>query len=94
MQAGSGPKEVRDQSLNDGSPIRFARSFRSPVLLVHGHDDAIVPFKQNSRMHRALRRADKETRLVTLDGEDHYLSGYETRLQALRAIAAFIEEQL
>lgn len=89
-----GVKEARDQSLDDASPIRFAKNFRSPVLLVHGHDDAIVPYNQSSYMHRALRRAKKETKLVRLDGEDHYLSGYETRLQALRAVAAFIEEQL
>lgn len=89
-----GVEESRDRSLDDASPVRFAENFRSPVLLVHGLDDAIVPFNQSSRMHRALRRANKEAKLVRLDGEDHFLSGYETRLQALRAIAEFIEEQL
>ncbi len=89
-----GVKEARDETLDDGSPINFAMNFRSPVLLVHGRDDAIVPFKQSTRMHRALRRADKETRLVKLNGEDHYLSGYVTRLQALRAVAEFIEDHL
>lgn len=89
-----GVDEMGEQSLDDASPSRFAENFRSPVLLVHGQADAIVPFYQSSRMHRALRRAKKEAKLVKLDGEDHYLSGYETRLQALRTVAEFIEKQL
>jgi len=32
--------------------------------------------------------------LVKLNGEDHYLSGNESRLEALKAIAKFIEENL
>ena len=32
--------------------------------------------------------------MVRLKGEDHYLSGYETRIEALRAIAKFIEKNL
>ncbi len=84
----------RDSTLDAISPVNFADNFRSSVLLVHGRDDAIVPLDQSLRMHKALKRAKKPVQLVKLKGEDHYLSGYETRLEALRAIAEFIGETL
>ena len=83
-----------DNSLKEISPVDHAKNFKAPVLLVHGRDDAVVPFDQSQRMERALKRAKKSVELVRLEGEDHYLSGYETRLEALRAVAAFIDENL
>lgn len=84
----------RDSTLEAVSPVNFAKNFRSPVLLVHGRDDAVVPLDQSLRMYKALKRAKKPVKLVKLDGEDHYLSGYETRLEALRAVAEFIDKNL
>ena len=84
----------RTGGLEDISPVNFAKNFRAPVLLVHGRDDAVVPLDQSLRMEKALKRAKKSVELVRLENEDHYLSGYETRLQALTAVAEFIHKNL
>lgn len=89
-----GVQDTSRDALDPVSPVNFAGHFSAPVLLVHGRDDAIVPLDQSQRMEKALRRADKPVKLVRLKGEDHYLSGYETRLEALTVVAEFIEEHL
>lgn len=84
----------RTGGLEGISPVNFAENFDAPVLLVHGSDDAVVPFDQSLRMERALKRARKDVELVRLKSEEHYLSGYVTRLQALSAVAEFIQKNL
>lgn len=76
------------------SPLHHAGAFVAPVLLMHGKDDTVVPIKQSRLMHKALKKAGKSVEFVELAGEDHYLSKYETRLQALQEIAKFIEQHL
>jgi dipeptidyl aminopeptidase/acylaminoacyl peptidase len=83
-----------DRTLKPISPVNFADDFKAPVLLIHGRDDAVVAIDQSLRMEKALKRARKPVELLRLKGEDHYLSGYETRIEALRAIAGFIDKNL
>ncbi|MCH9696018.1 MAG: prolyl oligopeptidase family serine peptidase [Gammaproteobacteria bacterium] len=87
--------DIRDRELMRSiSPLHHAGAFQSPVLLIHGKDDTIVPIKQSKSMRNALRKAGKSVEFVELNGEDHYLSKYETRLKAMQAIAKFIEQHL
>jgi dipeptidyl aminopeptidase/acylaminoacyl peptidase len=72
------------------SPIRHLDAVNVPVLLIHGLDDTVVPFKQSSLMFEALTGAGKKVQLVTLKHEDHWLSRSETRLQMLQASVAFL----
>ena len=74
------------------SPINFADRADAPILLIHGADDTRVPFKQSSTMAAALKRAGKPVELITLTGEDHFLSKSETRLTMLKAAVAFVEK--
>jgi dipeptidyl aminopeptidase/acylaminoacyl peptidase len=89
-----GSEEEEREALDAISPRRNAEAFHAPVLLVHGRKDTVVPEEQSEAMYRALRKAGKDVTLVRLDGEDHFLSVGETREQALRAVAQFIEEHL
>ena len=82
------------EELDALSPANHAESFQSPVLLVHGRDDTIVPFAQSREMRRALRREDKDVEFVPIPGEDHWLSSQETRIEVLRIVAEFIEQHL
>ncbi|HNP34457.1 MAG TPA: prolyl oligopeptidase family serine peptidase [Woeseiaceae bacterium] len=84
----------RDQALDGISPVNFAEKFRSPVLLLHGKDDAVVPLDQSLRMNKALERANKPVQMIKLKGEDHYLSSSETRIETLRSVAKFLETNL
>jgi dipeptidyl aminopeptidase/acylaminoacyl peptidase len=74
------------------SPVTFANRADAPILLIHGKDDIVVPFSQSTDMLNALKRAGKPAELVTLAGEDHWLSRSETRLAMLKAAVAFVEQ--
>ncbi|MEM6638960.1 MAG: alpha/beta fold hydrolase [Pseudomonadota bacterium] len=84
-------KEDRDK-LKAISPVNFADAFVAPVLLIHGRDDSVVPYRQSTIMEKALRKAKSDAELVLLKGEDHYLSKASTRAQTLTAIEAFLLE--
>jgi len=76
------------------SPAFHAEAFRAPVLLIHGEKDTVVHIEQSKVMDKALRRAKKDVEFVKLKGEDHWLTQEETRIETLRALAAFIDEHL
>ena len=80
------------ESWDDVSPRRFADRADAPILLIHGRDDTVVPYSHSTRMADKLKDAGKPHELVTLDGEDHWLSLSTTRLQMLEASVAFVEK--
>jgi len=76
------------------SPALHAAEWQPPVLLIHGEDDDVVPFEQSRDLERALRRAGKPVRLVTLEGEGHndWTSTHEALV--LREIESFLAQHL
>lgn len=80
------------KDLKEVSPRRFAPDANAPILLIHGKDDVIVPYKQSEIMASALKNAGKPFDFVTLAEEDHWLSKEKTRIQMLEATIAFIEK--
>ena len=74
------------------SPVAYAADADAPILLIHGKDDTVVPFKQSEEMADALKRAGKPYQLIVMDGEDHWLSRDQTRIQMLKASVAFVEK--
>lgn len=87
-----GADSRRDSVLVELSPARRAGAVQGPVLLIHGRDDTVVPLNQSEIMHRALRAAGKNSRLVVLDGEDHWLSFAPTRRRMLDETIDFLLE--
>ena len=77
---------------DDVSPRRFAVRADAPILLIHGKDDTVVPFKQSEIMADALKRAGKPYEFVTLAAEDHYLSRAATRKQMLEVAMRFVQK--
>ncbi len=86
-----GVKNASDPALDAISPAKHAEAVTIPILLIHGRDDTVVRFEQSQIMADALRRAGKPVTLVPLTGEDHWLSRGETRLEMLKASAAFLQ---
>jgi dipeptidyl aminopeptidase/acylaminoacyl peptidase len=84
----SGPD---DPKLDAISPIKHVDKVTTPILLIHGHDDTVEEFWQSGDMADALKSARKKVELVELEGEDHWLSKSETRLQMLTAVVRFLE---
>jgi dipeptidyl aminopeptidase/acylaminoacyl peptidase len=80
------------QNFDNISPIKFAIHADAPVLLIHGKDDTVVNYSQSRDMEQALRSAGKVVELVTLNGEDHWLSRSATRLEMLQRASEFIRK--
>ena len=62
-----------------------------PVLPIYDRDDTVVPYEQSSLMAEARTRAHKNVQRVGLKQEDHWPLLSATRLQALQALAAFLQ---
>ncbi|MEO1407882.1 MAG: alpha/beta fold hydrolase, partial [Pseudomonadota bacterium] len=86
--------EARKIKLRSVSPSEYADSFQSPVLLIHGDKDRIVPLKQSEIMHQALLDAGKLVTFITLERGDHALSTNEARLTTLQAASDFVEQHI
>ena len=80
--------------LTAASPVTYAASYKPPVLLIHGADDASVPVAQSKLMQAALQKAGKDVRLVVYPHEGHTDWSPTDEQAALTEIAAFIESHL
>ncbi len=74
------------------SPLRVADQADAPIMLIHGRDDIVVPYSHSSKMADKLKDAKKPHEMVSLDGEDHWLSRSETRRTMLEAAVGFVEK--
>ena len=83
-----------DPKVAAASPARAAARIRAPVLLIYGTDDTVVPPSQSTKMAGALKAAGKPYEVVTLPGEDHWLSNGATRTAVLQQIEAFLAKHL
>ena len=86
-----GADSLDDPRLAEISPLAHASDAAVPILMIHGKDDTVVPISESENMADALKAAGKPARFVTLDGEDHWLSRPDTRLQMLTETVAFLE---
>jgi len=86
-------KTDRDK-LEAVSPVNFAENFTAPVLLIHGKDDAVVQFRHSTKMENALKRAGKDVTLLRIKDDGHSLVESENRLEALIAMADFVEHHI
>ncbi len=86
-----GANSIKDPLVAERSPANFARAIRSPVLLVHGENDAVVSIAQSQIMSKALKAEGRTYEFVKLKSEDHWLSRSDTRLEALQAVIKFLQ---
>ncbi len=87
--------EARDEAserafLDPRSPRYAAENITSPVLLLHGVSDTVVPVEQSRDMERAIRQAGGDVRFVRLDGGDHWLLEEGTRTTVLQETERFL----
>lgn len=87
-----GAEDPRDPVLRELSPSEKVDGVKTPILLIHGRDDTVVPLEQTTIMESALKAAGNRPEVVVMPGEDHWLSRGETRLQMLQAVVSFLEK--
>ncbi len=85
-------EQLGDRDLWDEvSPLRLAERADAPIMLIHGVDDTVVPYTHSTRMADKLKDHGKEYELVTLEGEDHWLSLSATRQLMLENAVRWVE---
>lgn len=83
------------EKLQATSPLRHAaQAARTPILLIHGEQDTVVPIEQSELMANRLRELNVPHEYVVLAGENHYLTKTATRTRTLEAIEQFLGKHL
>src|SRR5690606_36164036 len=75
-----------------GSPLERVAEIEPPVLLVHPHKDANVPFSQSQTFASALRRAGKDFEFIEYEEAEHSIVPERYRIDLLTRLAAFLDE--
>jgi dienelactone hydrolase len=83
-----------DPALAAKSPARAAASIKAPILIIQSTQDTVVPPSQSDLMARAIRASGGDVTVVTLAGEDHWLSRSSTRIDMLKALDSFLAAHL
>jgi len=68
---GGAPHEVGEEVYEDASPICHVDAHTPPTLLLHGTEDATVPYEQSVRFRDAVRAAGGQADLFTAEGAGH-----------------------
>ena len=76
------------------SPMNYIDGWRSPVLLIHGDDDANVDFRESETLARALRRKGVDVEQLIIPDEVHLFLRYESWSKAYTRAAAFLERRV
>lgn len=76
------------------SPMAHVKTWRSPVLLIHGDDDRNVPFSESVDLAEALRRNGTHFESLIFPDEVHGFLLHRNWLAAYRAAAEFLERTL
>ena len=78
----------------ESSPLSSIKTWRSPVLLIHGDDDRNVPFSETVHLVEALRTQGVEFEQLIFPDEIHDFLRHEDWLRAYHASADFFERHL
>lgn len=76
------------------SPLARAKDIHTPLLLIAGTDDTVVPIKHSRRLAKRLRRLDRPVELLELEGGEHWRSDTAVEITKWSALEAFLAEHL
>ncbi len=78
----------------ESSPIASVKTWRSPVLLIHGDDDRNVAFSQDVELVAALRKQHVDFEELIIPNEIHGFLMHRHWLEAYKATADFFGRKL
>ncbi|MGH9915746.1 MAG: prolyl oligopeptidase family serine peptidase, partial [Pyrinomonadaceae bacterium] len=78
----------------ESSPLASVKTWRSPVLLIHGDDDRNVSFTETTRLVEELRSQKVEFEQLIFPDEIHSFLTHRRWLEAYNAAAGFLERRL
>ncbi len=89
-----GDPDTDNAQLAAASPDMLASTWATPLLLMHGDKDDIVPVDQSRRMKRALESAGKPVRYIEVKGMGHGPATDEESTKVLGELATFLAANL
>jgi dipeptidyl aminopeptidase/acylaminoacyl peptidase len=78
----------------ESSPLASVKTWKSPVLLIHGDDDRNVPFSQTVRLIEALRQQNVQFEELIIPDEIHDFLVHQHWVEAYKATADFFSRKL
>lgn len=75
------------------SPLTYVRRGLPPILIIHGDQDATVPYDHGVRLDRALREVGGDSELVAVSGGGHGNFSPEQNTMVWGKIFAFLEKR-
>ena len=76
------------------SPMSFAAAVTTPVLILHGQNDARVPLNQAVGFHRALRERHVPCELVVYPREPHGITERAHQIDLLQRVRSWYDRWL
>ncbi|MCE5310054.1 MAG: S9 family peptidase [Acidobacteriales bacterium] len=89
-----GPPWEQGKVWLEQNPIRFARNFRTPVLLTIGENDFRVPLNQTLENWSVLQRMKVPSRLIVFPGANHWIQKGEDSRYFYREVLAWLAKYL
>jgi acetyl esterase/lipase len=89
-----GDQPNADEMAKRLSPINYVNKNNPPIITIHGDKDALVPYAQSVRLHKALDAAGVINQLVTMPGAGHGGFSYEQNQKAWAAIREFLKKNV
>lgn len=87
-----GPWPEAEQTYLDRSPITQLDNLATPMLILQGLQDKVVPPNQAFEMAEAVRAKGMPLALVTFAEEGHGFRGLATRRQAMESRVSFLQQ--
>lgn len=84
----------QSKDLKRRSPIEHVEKIKTPLLVMHGIDDAVVHIQQSRFFVDKLKQHNKKVTYVEFDQGDHYLSVQNNRHLFFKELDAFLTTHL
>jgi dipeptidyl aminopeptidase/acylaminoacyl peptidase len=78
----------------DQNPLRYARNFKTPMLVTHGAADLRVPLGQGLEMFKLLQRQKVPSRLIIFPEENHWILKGENARYFFTEVFGFLKKYL
>ena len=82
------------KDLKNRSPISHVENIKTPLLIMHGSDDAVVRVDQSRAFVDELKEHNKSFKYVEFEQGDHYLSIEANRKGFFDELDAFLTKHL
>ncbi len=89
-----GTNVAEEQKAFESSPMASVKTWRSPVLLIHGDDDRNVPFTETLRLVTALRAQKVDFEELIFPDEIHDFLSYRHWVESYQATVDFFARKM